>query len=365
MIRMHGNGVTGEPRMKDGLWRSPGRALRAGRARWLAGAFVILFLSAGPSCTSFKTPSEDAVAVVNGTEIKVKDFTVKLRNALNLLGHKQALKPEDLMKIKREALDDLIEEKLMLLRAEQLGIKVTDEELKTRVDEIRKDYSGESFAQIFGGEKVDYTIWSEELRKRLVLEKLIVREVNARISITDDEAQAYYQANRTRYYAEETVHVAQIVLQQKEKADAAYKRLQGGEDFGALAREVSTGPESAKGGDLGVFTRGIMPEAFDRIVFSLPEGRFSRVVKSPYGFHIFKVLNREKGHWIEFADVKEKIKADLMKGREEEAYRRWLEGLKSEAKIRVNEERLRQVQIEERTGEPGSGQTAAPAAPAR
>jgi len=330
----------------------------------VAGIAAVVFLVIGIGCSTFKTPSEDAIATVNGVEIKVKDFTVKLRNALNLLGSTTGLKEEDIVNVKREALDDLIEEKVMLLRAEKLGLKVTDDELKKRVEEIKKDYAGDSFAQVFGGEKVDYKIWSEELRKRLLLEKLIDQEVNSKITITDDEAMVYYQSNRSRYYSEETVQVAQIVVPSKEKADAVLKRLQAGEDFGKEAREVSTGPEAAKGGDLGVFTRGVMPEAFDRVVFSLAEGKTSRVVKSPYGFHLFKVVKKEKGRWIEFADVKDKIKADLMKGREEQDFRKWLDTLKSDAKISIAEERLKQVKIEEtRTEEPRPGK--APASPGK
>ena len=326
----------------------------------LVGMAAALFLAAVVGCSTFKTPSEDAIATVNGSEIKVKDFTVKLRNALNLLGSTSGLNEEDIVNIKREALDDLIEEKVMLIQAEKLGLKVTDDELKKRVEEIKKDYTGENFAQVFGGEKVDYKIWSEELRKRLLLEKLLDREVNSKIAISDDEALAYYQSNRSRYYSEETVHVAQIVVPSKEKADAVLKRIQAGGDFGKVAREVSTGPEAAKGGDLGVFTRGVMPEAFDRIVFSLAEGKTSKVVKSPYGYHLFMVLKKEKGRWIEFADVKDKIKVDLTKGREEQEFRKWLDALKSEAKIRVNEERLKQVRIEEtRTEEPKPGQAPA------
>jgi parvulin-like peptidyl-prolyl isomerase len=107
-----------------------------------------------------------------------------------------------------------------------------------------------------------------------------------------------------------------------------------------------------------------MPEAFDRIVFSLAEGKTSKVVKSPYGFHLFKVLKKEKGRWIEFAEVKEKIRADLAKSREEREFRKWLDALKSGAKIRIDEERLKQVKIEEtRTEEPRPGQ--APATPGK
>jgi len=343
-----------EVREKD----SRQHGLRREVVRTLAGLAAAVFLTAGIGCTSFKTPSEDAIATVNGVDITVKDFTVKLRNVLNLLGSASNVKEEDIYNIKREALESLIEEKIMLLRAEKLGMKVTDEELKKRVEEIKRDYTSENFAQVFGGEKVDYKIWSEELRKRLLLEKLVDQEVNSKIKVTDEEIAAYYQQNRSRYYSEETVHVAQIVVSTKETADAVLKRLQAGEDFNKVAREISTGPESARGGDLGVFTRGVMPEAFDRVVFSLPEGRASKVVKSPYGFHIFKVLKKERGRWIELPDVKEKIKADLAKGKEEQEFRKWLDALKSEAKVRIDEERLKQVKIDDtRTEEPAPGQT--------
>ncbi|NPV04411.1 MAG: hypothetical protein HPY67_06745 [Syntrophaceae bacterium] len=331
----------------EGRSRESQRGDRRRAAGVVLAGLAAVCLAAAIGCSSFRTPSEDAIATVNGAEITVKDFTVKLRNALNLAGTPSALQAHNIDAIKREALDELIEEKLMLIRAERLGLRVTDEELKRRVEEIRKDYSGENFAQVFGGEKVDYKIWSEELRKRLLLEKLIDQEVNAKITVTDEEAQEAYQANRGKYYSEESVHVAQIVVPTKEKADAVLRRLQAGEEFAKIAQEVSTGPEAAKGGDLGVFTRGVMPEAFDRVVFSLPEGRTSKVVKSPYGFHVFKVLKREPGRWIEFAEVKDKIKLDLIKAKEEKEFRRWLDQLKSEAKIRIDEERLRQVKIDE------------------
>jgi len=329
---------------REGESERPGRP---GAKVWALAGLAALCLATVAGCSSFKTPSEDAIATVNGAEITVRDFTVKLRNALNLAATPVVLQDAGFEALKREALDDLIEEKVMLIQAERLRLRVTDEELKKRVEEIKKDYPGENFTQVFGGEKVDYKIWSEELRKRLLLEKLIDQEVNSKIAVTDDEAQEAYQANRSKYYSEESVHVAQIVVPTREKADGVLRRIQAGEDFGKIAQEVSTGPEAAKGGDLGVFTRGVMPEAFDRVVFTLPEGKASQVVRSPYGFHVFKVIKKDKGRWIEFADVKDKIKLDLMKVKEEKEFRKWLDRLKAEAKIRIDQERLRQVKIEE------------------
>ena len=95
----------------------------------------------------------------------------------------------------------------------------------------------------------------------------------AKISVTDAEAEAYFKANRTRYTAGRRVHAAQIVVREREQAEAILKRLKMGEDFDKVAREASIGPEAARGGDLGFFERGVMPEEIDRIVFSLPVGQ--------------------------------------------------------------------------------------------
>jgi parvulin-like peptidyl-prolyl isomerase len=72
------------------------------------------------------------------------------------------------------------------------------------------------------------------------------------------------------------------------------------------------------------------------MVFSLPAGKVSRVAQSPYGYHIFKVLGQEGAAGRKFADVREKVIADLRKQKEAEAYKNWIEGLKARAAIRIN-----------------------------
>jgi peptidyl-prolyl cis-trans isomerase C len=112
--------------------------------------------------------------------------------------------------------------------------------------------------------------------------------------------------------------------------------LKAGEDFDKVAREVSTGPEAGRGGDLGYFERDVMPEAIERVVFSLPVGKVSNVVQSPYGFHIFKVLGKEEGGSQNFAQAKERVIADLRRRKEAEAFDRWTETLRTKAQILVN-----------------------------
>ena len=192
----------------------------------------------------------------------------------------------------------------------------------------------------------------------MLLEKVIAQDVNANVQVTDGDAELYFKANRKAYLSERRVRAAQIVVRDRDRAEGILKRLKAGEDFGKVAREVSIGPEAQSGGDLGFFERGMMPKEIDRVVFSLPVGRMSGVVKSPYGFHIFKVIDRQERGEGKFAEVKERVIADLRKLKEAEAYERWIEGLKAKAVIQINRplpDAALPVQTERKSEKPMAG----------
>ena len=110
-----------------------------------------------------------------------------------------------------------------------------------------------------------------------------------------------------------------------------------GADFQVLAQEVSIAPERAQGGDLGWFGTGQMPAEFDKVVFALPVGTFSDVVKTPYGFHVFRVAERREAARGSFADVRGVIEASLRDRRLEREYAKWITGLREKADISINE----------------------------
>ena len=296
---------------------------------------LILFITAcrdqAPS-----PPPEPPVATVNEEQIGREEFKNKLTEEAALLKGEAPLKAEQMASLKEEALNQLIEEKFMLQRARELLLTVNDVEIDARIGEIRKEYSNDSFDSLFGSGGISYTDWRQSLQKRMLLEKLIAQDVNATIQVTDGDAELYFKANRKAYLSERRVRAIQIVVRDRDRAEEILKRLKVGEDFGKVARAVSIGPEAERGGDLGFFERGMMPEAIDRVVFSLPVGKMSGVVKSPYGFHIIKVLARRESGGRTFAEAKEKVSADLRTLREAKAYERWIEGLKAKAVIRIN-----------------------------
>ncbi len=312
---------------------------------WHILCLCVIFLLVLFSCQGVDDTAEKYVVTVNSTKIPLRDFNERLKRELDIIGSVSSLKKEETDRLKEEVLNELINEKVMLLRAAKLSLSVRNEELEQKISEIKKDYPNGGFERIFAKSEINYNIWKEELRKRLLLEKLVQHDVNSNTLVEEDEALAYYQDHPEKYISEEQVHAAHIVVQSRKEAEEVLKRLKNGEDFGRVAQEVSTGPEGIRGGDLGVFDRGVMPESFDRVVFSLPPGKISKVVHTPYGYHIFKVFKKSKGERISFSGVKKKIISDLKKEKEELEYVKWLKKLRSEVDIKINRDLLRKVKV--------------------
>jgi parvulin-like peptidyl-prolyl isomerase len=144
------------------------------------------------------------------------------------------------------------------------------------------------------------------------------------------------------YAPEKRVHVAQIVVRERDKAAAILKRLMRGEDFGKVAREESIGPEAKAGGDLGFVSQGFMPEEIDAAIFSQRPGEIGPVIRSPFGYHIFKIIEKDKKGWDV---IRGQILTDLRKQKEEREYASWLGALRSKAAIRINRDLLKKETV--------------------
>ena len=136
------------------------------------------------------------------------------------------------------------------------------------------------------------------------------------------------------------MHARQIVVATEEEADALRSRILKGEDFEELARVHSLSPDAKEGGDLGVFSKGQMPEEFDQVVFRYRSGTRSKVVQSPYGFHLFKVEERFPPRSPDLEEVRDEISSRIFLKRQEAFFKEWMDSLKKQAKITIFPENL-------------------------
>jgi peptidyl-prolyl cis-trans isomerase C len=274
------------------------------------------------------------VATVNGDPITLGEFQERFARA----GFKPEREVE--LEVKEDFLNRLIERKMMLREAQRKRIKIGMAEINKRIEGLRAE-NGKDVTEVLSGLGIDYEKWKADVWEDLMIERLLALEVNRRISVSAAEVRRYYQDNLHEFEKPEQVRVRQIVLASELDARKALDELHTGRDFAALARDKSTAPEAEKGGDLGYFAMGDMPGEFN-VVFGMQKGGVSGIVKSPYGYHIFKLEDRRQAGRIGFDEAYQEIAEKLRKQKEDRRYNAWLKELRSRTKFEVNYKALEQ-----------------------
>lgn len=294
------------------------------------------------SCTKEDTNlPPDALAQVNEEVITLEEFKNELKD-IKLEHEELPEDPESLDQLKTALLDQIIDRKLILGEARRIDIRVSEEEINKAILALKRDYAGESFRAMLEYRGMSFEGWKQRLKEKLMAEKLINTVAQFDAPIEEKSVKQYYEEHIEEYSFPEQVRARQIVVATEEEAKEILRRLRKGENFEKLAREKSMMPERISGGDLGFFARGEMPEAFDA-VFSLKVDGVSKVIKSPYGYHIFKVEEKAEAKVREFNEVKDEIVHQMRKKKREEIYYDWLSGLRAKAKIKINKQRLEYI----------------------
>jgi len=298
---------------------------------------ILFFLLSGCGLWEGGLP-EHLAARVRDEEITIDDFNRELKELIDDQD-KEGSKSE-WKELRQAYLDQIIERKILAMEARQLGIKVSQEELNQAIYEIRKDYPGEGFGEKLGLKGMSLEEWKVRLEEKLLAEKMIRSARRYQGMIEEKEAREFYETHRSLFQLPRRVRVRQIVVSDGEEAIQILKRLKKGESFEKLAMGKSLGPEKIQGGDLGYFRQGEKPAEFDH-VFSMEVGAISEVIKSPYGYHIFKLEEKREPQEISFESARRGISQRLEQEKGEEEYQKWFNSLKEKAKIKINKKWLR------------------------
>lgn len=292
---------------------------------------MLLAALTGCQKTISLSPGARVLATVNDEAITVGEFQKEMEQ-----DSQTSQDPEALKTLKHDLLQQLIDRKLFLQEAKHLKLSVSDEELTRASSQLQGDYTLEEFQELLKSKQLSEAFWKAGLKEKLLIEKLQNQATsNPKIEIAMEEAKQYYDANRARFIVKESVHVRQIVVAKEDDAKAIQQELLNGTDFATLASSKSLGPEKDRGGDLGFVTRDNLPEEFD-LIFSIGIGKISPVVKSPYGYHLFKVEERRSARQETFVESVEKIKAVLLQVKQEQRFAGWLADLRHRSDIKIN-----------------------------
>lgn len=309
----------------------------------------------------------DVVATVNGKPIMKTEMDKQYQNQLGeAQQQQQQLTQEQAESLKLNVLNSLINEEIVEQRAAKMNLTASNEEVDAKVNEMKAPYSQEQFDEKLKASNRTLDDLKHDIRRSLTMNKLLSKEIDSKINVTDADVSKYYNAHKSEYNLVETqYHLAVIRVtsvpsnqpgnlqnskatndtEAKKKIQALKNRLDSGEDFAALAMNFSEQPETASsGGDLGFVPESQMkadPSVYNAVT-KLKNGQITEILplldgqtKKPAGYAIYKVISREPAGQRELSDpsVQQAIRQQLQNGRSQLLRSAYFEMLRDQSKV--------------------------------
>jgi peptidyl-prolyl cis-trans isomerase SurA len=261
---------------------------------------------------------------------------------------------------KLEVLRSMIDNEIMLQRAEKVSLMAPDTDVEARFNDIKAPYTQEEFQKQLAARKVTAEEFKSQLRRDLSIQKLFNKDITSKINITDKDVADFYNANRSAFnLAEPQVHLAQILVtpnpdpnvrnlksdkasteeEARKKMDMIVDRLKKGEDFAMVAQSYSEDANTApNGGDLGFVPQSALEQAHSelrKMVMALAPGQYSGVIRTPEGYRILKVISKEPAGQRELNDprVQQNIREQLINRKDQLLKAVYYEIARNEARV--------------------------------
>jgi peptidyl-prolyl cis-trans isomerase C len=314
---------------------------------------------ASPSSGTQASPSQDTamkpenkgqnVATVNGVALSKADYDVevsRLDKQIAMSGRTPA--DAEMVVMKQKILDNMIGREVLKQEAAKQGIKADEAEITIQMTELKKKFgSDEEFKNALTKMNVTEDSIRSQFKDELALRKLIEKEVADKITLGPNEAKDFYDKNPEIFKSPEMVRASHILVKVEqgaspedkakalEKIKAIQKRIQGGEDFAEVAKQVSDCPSKEQGGDLDFFPREQMVGPFADAAFAMKTGQISDIVETEFGYHLIKDTDRKEAGVMAFEEMKPRIEQHVKSEKVNQQLAQYVDKLKSSAKIEI------------------------------
>ena len=316
---------------------------------------ALLALLAG-ACKKSVPPN--VAATVNGRAITYAELDKQYKRQFPQ--QPEGATPDQVLFQKLELLRAMIDEEILLQRAEKLGLLARDEDVEARLNEIKAPYTQEEFQKQLDAQGMTLEELKSQIRRSLSIEKLLNKEIGNQIVITDKDVADFYNANQAMFrFPETNYHIARIVVtsgpspevrnlsgskaqnedQARKKIQMIEARLKQGEDFAKVAQAFSEDPQSApNGGDMGFIPESALQQADPetrRVILSLLPGQISPPLRTQGGWQILKLIAREPAGQRELNDprVQQNIRETLRTRKEQLLRNAYLDACRNEAQV--------------------------------
>ena|SRR5438874_1547062 len=303
---------------------------------------------------------EQILVKVNGEIFTKSDLEQRQVAALRQKGQALDLKSDPNNVQLRKALDeitpqiivDAVDEMLLVQRGRELGYKLSDEQFKSVVDNIRKENkieSEEQFQAALKSENMTMADLRRNLERSMIVQRVQQNEVMAKIAITDDEARAYYDAHMNEFTTAPTVTLREILVATPadpkgvnvaaedaalEKAKEIRRRVTtGGENFQKLAGEISDSPSKANAGLIGPLSVNDISPDLRKMIEKMKPGDVAEPVRTPRGFQVLKLDAITATQVMSLEQAREQISERVFTDKRKAEFQKYMQKLRAQAII--------------------------------
>jgi len=303
---------------------------------WSALIAVLLF-GFPPLCQSEVT--DRIVAIVNDDIVTLRE--VERYVAVEKKDHYASMYEYVRNIALREKIATFVEGLLISQQAKKLRIEVTDKEVEGTIGNIKKQnlITDEQLREQLKKEGINYKDFAEGIRSGIIRNKVLARTVAQEVAVDDKTLLEYYVSHRSDFIEEEYNLQHIFVSGQREdgraRAREALKLLDERKPFENVAKEFSDDPSKDEGGDIGFAKKEDLMAELRQAIMALAPGSYTRIIETPYGFHIMKLKETKKGKTENFEDVKSKVREMVYQRESQKRYKEYLAKLKSSAYIEM------------------------------
>lgn len=247
--------------------------------------------------------------------------------------------------VRQDALNRLIEEKLILQEAKKREIAVEDSDIEERLDSVKERFnSEEEFNEAIADSGITMARLKEKYKDQIMMRNLVRGLINTNVNISPTQIVAYYNGNIKDFSVPKMARFKVLLIKclpdssmnETEKIVLQIlDKIKDGQDFDLLVKQFSQGPNIDKGGDMGYMPAGGIIKELDDQIELLNAGDTSGMIKTSTGFYIIKVNDKKEAGTLPIYEVEEMIKERLYQRESELTLREFIGNLKEDAYITV------------------------------
>ncbi len=240
--------------------------------------------------------------------------------------------------------DNIVEESLILEYARRSHIFATEAEIQSAKHKLLADFPENSFQDVLTESCRSASDLEETLRTRATIDKVIDVKILSGILVNPSTVQGYYKNHIEEFKTDESVELYHIYTQDKFKAQTSLSMLEKGQPFKGVAKKYSE-EDANENGFMGIFTKEDLPDDIENVVFNIPAGRYSNIVRGDGGYQIFYVMEKYSKKALSLDQAKDRVEGMLKEKVFEQRYREWINSLKTEYKVKVDWDEIENISI--------------------